>query len=94
MAELADELGVTESRISQLRTEAMALLSLALSHHLMDDTPKLPVATAAAPPSAGVADRRRQAYVAAVGSSSTLHRRAASHGRPAWASPAAVDGVV
>ena len=94
MAELADELGVTESRISQLRTEAMALLSLALSHHLMDETPKLPIATPHAPPSAGVADRRRQAYVAAVGSSNTLHRRPTSHGRPAWASPAGVDGVV
>ena len=94
MAELADELGVTESRISQLRTEAMALFSLALSHHLKDDSPKLPIAAPPAPRSAGVADRRRQAYVAAVGTSSTLHRRTASHARPAWASPAAADGVV
>ena len=92
MAELADELGVTDSRISQLRAEAMSLLSLALSHHLMDDTPALPVAKPPAAPSAGVADRRRQAYVAAVGNSSTLHRRLTSHGRPAWASPAGVEG--
>lgn len=94
MAELAAKLRVTESRISQLRAEAMSLLSLALSQHLMADTRERPVDTPAPPPPAGVADRRRQAYVAAVGNSSTLHRRAASHGRPAWASPAAVDGVV
>ena len=94
MAELAAKLGVTESRISQLRAEAMSLLSLALSQHLMDDTRERPVATPAGPPAAGVADRRRQAYVAAVGNSSTLHRRPASHGRPAWASPTGVEGVV
>ena len=95
MAELAAELGVTESRISQLRAEAMSLLSLALTHHLRDATvPERRLATSAGVPPVGVADRRRQAYVAAVGNSSTLHRRTAAHGRPAWASPAAVDGVV
>jgi len=95
MAELAAELGVTESRISQLRAEAMSLLSLALTHHLSDvAAPERCVAASTGTPLAGVADRRRQAYVAAVGNSSALHRRTTAHGRPAWASPAAADGIV
>jgi RNA polymerase sigma factor for flagellar operon FliA len=93
MAELARELGVTESRISQLRAEAMSLLALALTHHLRDDAPAHRAAAPTAGPPAGVADRRRAAYVAAVGNTTTLHRRM-THGRPSWASPAAVDGVV
>ena len=96
MAELAVELGVTESRISQLRGEAMSLISLALTRHLGDErTPEAPRSCSPAlPRSAGVADRRRQAYVTSVGAVSTLRRRSTSHHRPAWASPAAVDGLV
>ena len=92
MAELARELDVTESRISQLRAEAMSLISLALSHHLGDSVPDRRVALSPGVPPAGVADRRRQAYVSAVGTASGSRRRSASHGRPAWASPSALDG--
>ena len=60
MAELAEELGVTESRISQLRAEAMVLLRDALNSQL---DPHL-VAPHARPE--GVAARRREGYFAAV----------------------------
>lgn len=60
MAELAAELGVTESRISQLRAEALVLLrgalATALEPHLVEQ-PANPD---------GVAARRRATYVAAV----------------------------
>ena len=60
MAELAEELGVTESRVSQLRAEAMVLLRDALNSQLDPDL----VAPHARPD--GVAARRREAYFAAV----------------------------
>lgn len=94
MAELADELGVTESRISQLRAEAMSLLSLALTHHLGDTAPDRRVGTSPGAPPTGVADRRRQAYVTAVGNTSASRRRQVPHARPLWASPAALDGAI
>jgi RNA polymerase sigma factor for flagellar operon FliA len=60
MAEIAEELGVTESRISQMRAEAMVLLKDALNSQLDPDL----VAAPARPE--GVAARRREAYFAAV----------------------------
>ena len=60
MAELAEELGVSESRISQLRAEAMVLLRDALNSQL--DPQLVP----AAERPGGVAARRREAYFAAV----------------------------
>lgn len=60
VAELADELGVTQSRISQLRTEALGLLKDGLNASL---DPEL-VPAAARPE--GVAERRRRAYFAEV----------------------------
>lgn len=60
MAEIAAKLGVTESRVSQLRAEAMVLLRDALNSQL---DPEL-VAPHARPE--GVAARRREAYFAAV----------------------------
>lgn len=60
VAELADELGVTQSRISQLRTEALGLLRDGLNTHL---DPEL-VAAPERPD--GVAERRRQAYFASI----------------------------
>lgn len=60
VAELADELGVTQSRISQLRTEALSLLRDGLNAGLDPDL--LPVADRPD----GVAERRRQNYFAAV----------------------------
>lgn len=60
MAELAAELGVTESRISQLRAEAMVLLRDALNSQLD------PALVKAHERPDGVAARRREAYFAAV----------------------------
>lgn len=60
MAELAAELGVTESRISQLRAEAMVLLRDAINTQLD------PVLVPAHDRPDGVAARRREAYFAAV----------------------------
>ncbi|MDF9717753.1 sigma-70 family RNA polymerase sigma factor [Nocardioides sp. ChNu-153] len=71
MAEIAAELGVSESRISQIRAEALVLLRDALHHAL---TPEL-VQPAARP--GGCAARRRDSYVSAV-----MARHAASSGRP------------
>ncbi|MFZ5846962.1 MAG: sigma-70 family RNA polymerase sigma factor [Actinomycetota bacterium] len=62
MAEIAAELGVTESRVSQLRAEAVALLKDAINTAL---DPEL-VAPAARPN--GCAARRREAYFAEVAS--------------------------
>lgn len=62
VAELADELGVTQSRISQLRTEALSLMRDGLNANL--DPSLVPVAERPD----GVAERRRQSYFAAVAS--------------------------
>ncbi len=58
--ELTEELGVTRSRISQMRTEALALLRDGMNANLDPDL----VATTERPE--GVAERRRQAYFAQV----------------------------
>lgn len=60
VAELAEELGVTQSRISQLRTEALSLLRDGMNASLDPDLVK-PVDRPD-----GVAERRRQSYFAAV----------------------------
>ncbi|CAM3669069.1 sigma-70 family RNA polymerase sigma factor [Nocardioides zeicaulis] len=60
MADLAAELGVTESRISQLRAEAMVLLRDGINSQLDPDL----VQQHSRPE--GVAARRREAYFAAV----------------------------
>lgn len=72
MAEIAAELGVTESRVSQMRAEALVLLRDAMNHELdptLLPTPERPN---------GSANRRREAYFAAVAT-----RHAASMRRPA-----------
>jgi RNA polymerase sigma factor for flagellar operon FliA len=71
MADIAAELGVTESRVSQMRAEALVLLRDALNHEL-DPTLVKPHAR----PN-GSAARRRDTYFAAVAS-----RHAASVRRP------------
>jgi RNA polymerase sigma factor for flagellar operon FliA len=71
MAEIAAELGVTESRVSQMRAEALVLLRDALNHEL-DPTLLKPHARPQ-----GSAARRREAYFAAVAT-----RHAASVRRP------------
>ena len=63
---LAEELGVTESRISQLRSEAMEMLKDALDGQYNTADPE---------PGAGRAARRRAAYIDAVGSRSTWRER-------------------
>jgi RNA polymerase sigma factor for flagellar operon FliA len=73
LTELAAELGVTQSRASQLRAEGLELLREALSTLLSDDTrAAAPVATEPD----GVRARRRDAYVAAVAKRSTIRGRA------------------
>ena len=68
LSEVAAELGVTESRVSQLRTEALALLKDGLGSHLEQRE------TAAAKGDGCVA-RRRAAYAAQIATRSTLHSR-------------------
>lgn len=72
MAEIAAELGVTESRVSQMRAEALVLLRDALNHEL-DPSQVEPHARPQ-----GSAARRRDAYFASVAA-----RHAASVRRPA-----------
>jgi RNA polymerase sigma factor FliA len=71
MARIADDLGVTESRVSQLRAEALSLLRDGLNTHL---NPSL-----AAPGTAtdGCVARRRTAYYDQIGSRGTLRTRLA-----------------
>ena len=78
MAEIAAELGVTESRVSQMRAEALVLLRDALNHEL-DPSQVTPHVRPQ-----GSAARRRDTYFAAVAA-----RHAASVRRPA--SLAALD---
>lgn len=67
LREVAEELGVTESRVSQMRTEALALLRDGINAHLDPDL----VADAGD----GVKTRRRMAYYAEVGGRSTYRDR-------------------
>ena len=69
MAEIAATLGVTESRLSQLRAEALVLLRDALNHEL--DPELLP---APSRPN-GAAARRRESYFAAVAARHTAGLR-------------------
>lgn len=69
LCEVAAELGVTESRVSQLRTEALALLKDGLTTHLEQQE------TGVAKD--GCVARRRAAYAAQIASRSTMHTRLA-----------------
>lgn len=62
MAEIADELGVTDSRISQMRAEALALLRDGMNNALD------PALVSRIGKAGGVATRRREAYFAAIAS--------------------------
>lgn len=60
VSDIAEELGVTQSRVSQLRTEALEMLRKGMTAHLEEES--------AGPAEAqGVAERRRAAYVQEVG---------------------------
>jgi RNA polymerase sigma factor FliA len=69
MQELADELGVSESRVSQLRAEALALLKDGMNAHL--DPESLP----AEPRPNGRVAKRKAAYYARVAEGSTYASR-------------------
>jgi RNA polymerase sigma factor for flagellar operon FliA len=69
MKDIAEELGVTESRVSQLRAEAMTLLRSGLTVHLE------PERAAAEPQPEGVVARRRAAYYAAIAERSDFRSR-------------------
>ena len=66
VADVAEDLGVTVSRVSQMRAEALSLLREALAQHLE------PEQAATAPTKPGAAERRRQAYYASVASRAAL----------------------
>ena len=72
MAVIAEELGVTESRVSQLRAEALTLLRDGLNTHL---DPAL-----AAPAREGCVARRRAAYYDRIASRGNLRSRLAMTG--------------
>ena len=76
MLEIADELGVTESRVSQLRAEALILLRDGLNAHLDPDT--IP----AEPRPDGRPARRRAAYHAAIAACSDFRARLDAAPRP------------
>jgi RNA polymerase sigma factor for flagellar operon FliA len=66
MAEIAAELGVTESRVSQMRGEAVALLRGSMNAHLGDGSPG-ERGRSDNPPADGLVARRRETYFASVG---------------------------
>ena len=69
MRELADVLGVTESRISQMRAEALKLLRDGLNSQLAPDLVEAPVN------SGGAVARRKAAYYAAIAARSSFRDR-------------------
>jgi RNA polymerase sigma factor for flagellar operon FliA len=82
--DLANELGVTESRISQLRTEAMGLLKDGMNAQLAPElVPSLDAGV--------VATARRDAYYAAVATRSSYHSRLSVRS-PRTSSPSAQTG--
>ncbi|MFC7534681.1 sigma-70 family RNA polymerase sigma factor [Actinoplanes sp. GCM10030250] len=74
MAQIAAELGVSESRVSQLRAEALVLLRDGLNTHLD------PAMAAQTPPKEGCVARRRTAYYDKIASRGTLRTRLAMTG--------------
>jgi RNA polymerase sigma factor for flagellar operon FliA len=70
LSEVAAELGVTESRVSQLRTEALALLKDGLSTHMEQQDN-------GAAKGDGCVARRRAAYAAQIAARSTMASRLA-----------------
>ncbi|WP_430780034.1 sigma-70 family RNA polymerase sigma factor [Actinoplanes sp. G11-F43] len=74
MAQIAAELGVSESRVSQLRAEALVLLRDGLNTHLD------PALAAENPPKEGCVARRRAAYYDKIASRGTVRSRLAMTG--------------
>ena len=71
MAQIAMDLGVTESRVSQLRAEALGLMRDGLNTHLN------PALAAQGPPKEGCVARRRAAYYDQIAVRGTLRSRLA-----------------
>jgi RNA polymerase sigma factor FliA len=84
MQEIAAELGVTESRVSQLRSEALILLRDGMNAHLDPDV------LAPEPRPDGRVARRKAAYYAAIGAASDYRARLGTRPRRAKA-PAAPE---
>ncbi|MDQ1287663.1 MAG: sigma-70 family polymerase sigma factor [Actinomycetota bacterium] len=91
LSEIAEELGVTQSRVSQLRAEGLDLLHEALSRLLRDDSAGGSASASAggsagggtpggdpapSPENEGIKARRREAYVSAVARRSSVRERA------------------
>ena len=74
MAQIAVELGVTESRVSQLRAEALGLLRDGMNTHLD------PALAAEGPQREGCVARRREAYYEQIDSKGDLRSRLAKTG--------------
>jgi len=74
MARIAEELGVTESRVSQLRAEALSLLKDGLNTHLD------PALAAETPAKEGCVARRRAAYYDQIAGRGDLRTRLALTG--------------
>jgi RNA polymerase sigma factor for flagellar operon FliA len=72
MTEIAEQLGVSESRVSQMRAEALAMLKDGLNAQLDPELVTMPARPE------GCAARRRGAYYAAVAARGTLHSRLAA----------------
>lgn len=90
VTDIAKDMGVTQSRVSQLRAEAMVLLRDGLNTHL--DPAQVP---APAQPE-GVAQRRRETYFAAIAERASLHAStavAAGVSVVGTSSPLAAPGV-
>lgn len=89
MQELADELGVSESRVSQLRAEALALLKDGINSQLEPD------AVPPEPRPNGRVARRKAAYYASIAAASDYRTRlSAPHGPQATlARPLAAAGT-
>ena len=81
MAQIAAELGVGESRVSQLRAEALVLLREGMTASLDNES------VAPTTRSGGVVDRRRAAYVAAVAAHSDFRTRLTALAEEAQAPP-------
>jgi RNA polymerase sigma factor for flagellar operon FliA len=71
MADIADDLGVTESRISQLRAEALSLLKDGMNTHLNPGLAPVPDNPES------ITARRRAGYYASIASNTSLHSRLA-----------------
>jgi RNA polymerase sigma factor for flagellar operon FliA len=85
MQEIAAELGVTESRISQLRSEALLLLKDGLTANLE------PEALAAEPRPGGRVARRKTGYYAAIAAGSGYRARLDASPRPLLERAAELD---